>query len=114
MTVVMVPRPEVAGEIDSDRADIEVTSSGPIEWRMLGAGPAAPIAEVIETLLTRATRALDELADLPLDGIDAKTAERLVVDTERLRRTAKAAVVSAAGHARSLAGPRGNLAHLWP
>ena len=98
MTLVAVPRPEVAGDIDVNRADIEVTSTGPIEWRALGAGEAPPLVEMVETLLLRATRAMDELASLPLDQLDAEATEILVVGAERLRRTADAAAVSVAGH----------------
>ncbi len=98
MTLVAVPRPEVAGEIDVDRAEIECTPTGPIEWRLLEPGEALPTLETIETLLWRATLALDELADIDFDQLDAETTEILVVGTEQVRRAADAAAVSVAGH----------------
>jgi hypothetical protein len=98
MTVMAVPRPEVAGDIDDTRADIEFTSTGKVEWRAFGAGEAPPMLEMVETLLLRATRAMDELAGLPLDQLDAEATELLVVGAERLRRTADAAAVAVAGH----------------
>ena len=98
MTLVAVPWPEVAGDIDVERAHIEITPSGPIEWRTLEPGEDEPTAEIIETLLLRATRALDELAAFPLDHLDAETTETFVVGTEKLRRTAEAATISVAGH----------------
>lgn len=94
MTFVAVPRPEVAGLIDVDRSEIEITPTGPIEWRVLQPGEDEPTAEIVETLLLRATRAMDELADLPLDQLDAETTDSLVVATERLRRTAESVTVS--------------------
>ncbi len=98
MTVIAVPRPEVAGEIDVERADIEVTSTGPIEWRVLEPGEAPPAAEIMETLLRRAALAVDELADIDVDLLDADETDTLVVAIESLRRSAEAAAVSVAGH----------------
>ncbi len=37
MTLVAIPRPEMAGEIDVDRAQIELTPTGPIELRTIDA-----------------------------------------------------------------------------
>jgi hypothetical protein len=98
MTLVAVPRPEVAGEIDVSLPEIECTPTGPIEWRVLERGEAPPTKETVETLLRRATLALDELADINFDQLDAETTDILVVGTEGLRRAADAAAVSVAGH----------------
>ncbi len=98
MTLVAVPVIAVAGEFDATRADIEVTPSGPIEWRVLESDQAPPAAEIVEVLLERATRALDDLADIDLGHLDADTAEAFVIGTERLRRTAEAATIRITGH----------------
>lgn len=98
MTLVAVPRPEVAGEIDVCRPEIECTPTGPIEWRVLEPGEPPPTLETIETLLRRATLAVDDLADINFDQLDAEATEILVVGTEGLRRAVEAAAVSVAGH----------------
>ncbi len=96
--LVAVPVIAVVGEFDAARPDVEVTSSGPIEWRVLDDDQALPVAEIVEVLLERATRALDDLADIDLGQLDADTAEVVVLGTERLRRAAEAATIRITGH----------------